>query len=100
MSAVRIRPAPPSRQWEEKTASDLAPDANTALIEAYFKFLAPGIPEASCGTTLIGDYQVCFQLEPNSTIKFLDISKDEYSDDHLWKDKIRKALEDANVFSK
>ena len=77
--------------------SDLTPNPDSALIEAYFKVLAPGIHNVSCGTTLDGGFQITFKLDSSSTTRFLDISKDEYKDDYAWKEKIEKAIEDANV---
>ncbi|MGA8149577.1 MAG: hypothetical protein WB952_01270 [Terriglobales bacterium] len=76
--------------------SDLTPTAETEMIKAYLRVLAPGIHDVDCGTRLDGGYDLWLKLNPSSTIKQVVISRAEYRDDQ-WKDKIREALEEINV---
>lgn len=76
--------------------SDLTPTAETEMIKAYVRVLAPAIHDVDCGTRLDGGYDLWFKLNPSSTIKQVVISRAEYRDDH-WKDKVGEALEEINV---
>jgi hypothetical protein len=76
--------------------SDLTPTAETEMIKAYVRVLAPGIHDVDCGTRLDGGYDLWLKLNPSSTIKQVVISRAEYRDEQ-WKDKIREALEQINV---
>ena len=76
--------------------SDLTPTAETEMIKAYVRLLAPGIHEVSCGTRVDGGYELWLQLSPTSTIKQVIISEKEYKTDQ-WKDKIGAAIEEINT---
>jgi hypothetical protein len=76
--------------------SDLTPTAETEMIKAYVRVLAPGIHDVDCGTRLDGGYDLWLKLNPSSTIKQVFISRADYRADR-WKDKIREALEEINV---
>jgi hypothetical protein len=76
--------------------SDLTATAETEMIEAYVRVLAPGIHDVDCGTRLDGGYDLWLKLNPSSTIKQVVISRAEYKDNQ-WQDKIGEALEEINV---
>ena len=65
--------------------SDLTPTAETEMIKAYVRVLAPEIHDVSCGARMDGGYDLWLQLNPTSTIKQVVISKVEYKGDQ-WKD--------------
>jgi hypothetical protein len=76
--------------------SDLTPTAETEMIRAFVKLLAPSIHQVSCGSRLDGGYDLWLQLNPSSVIKQVVITHQEYSTEE-WKDTIRTAIEQINV---
>jgi len=76
--------------------SDLTPTAETEMIKAYVRVLAPEIHDVSCGARMDGGYDLWLQLNPTSTIKQVVISKVEYKGDQ-WKDLVSDAIEDINT---
>jgi hypothetical protein len=76
--------------------SDLTPTAETEMIKAYVRVLAPGIHDVDCGTRLNGGYDLWLKLNASSTIKHVVISRVEYRNDQ-WKDKVGEALEEINI---
>ena len=76
--------------------SDLTPTAETEMIKAYVRVLAPEIHDVSCGARMDGGYDLWLQLNPTSTIKQVVIRKVEYKGDQ-WKDLVSDAIEDINT---
>jgi len=76
--------------------SDLTPTAETEMIKAYVRLLAPDIHEVSCGTRVEGGYELWLQLSPTSTIKPVIVSQVEYATEQ-WKDKVGAAIEEVNT---
>lgn len=76
--------------------SDLTPTAETEMIKAYVRVLAPGIHDVSCGTRLNGGYDLWLKLNPTSTIKQVVISQAEYKGDQ-WKERVDQAIDEINV---
>ena len=76
--------------------SDLTPTAETEMIKAYVRVLAPEIHDVSCGARMDGGYDLWLQLNPTSTVKQVVISKVEYKGDQ-WKDLVSDAIEDINT---
>jgi len=75
--------------------SDLTPTAETEMIKAYVRVLAPEIHDVSCGARMDGGYDLWLQLNPTSTIKQVVISKVDKGDQ--WKDLVSDAIEDINT---
>src|SRR5947208_2897120 len=50
-----------------KHAGDLTPTAETEMIKAYVRVLAPEIHDVSCGARMDGGYDLWLQLNPTST---------------------------------
>jgi hypothetical protein len=79
-----------------KMPSDLTPTAETEMIRAFVKLLAPSIHQVSCGSRLDGGYDLWLQLNPSSVIKQVVITPQEYSTEE-WKETIKTAIEQINV---
>jgi hypothetical protein len=76
--------------------SDLTPTAETEMIKAYVRLLAPGIHDVSCGARADGGYDLWLKLNPTSTIKHVIISHVQYKTDQ-WKDGVGDAIEEINT---
>jgi hypothetical protein len=77
--------------------SDLSPTAETELIKAYVKELAPSMYEISCGTMVNGaGYELWLQLNPNSRTIPVVITQEEFESD-VWQVKLRQAIDRLNV---
>jgi hypothetical protein len=77
--------------------SDSTPTPETEMIKAYVLELAPGIHQVECGARLDGGYDLWLQLNPTSTKKQVIISRVEYTEDDLWKNKVGHAIEGINI---
>ena len=66
------------------------------MIQDYIREHAPGIHELSCGTRLDGGYDILLQLECDSKIKPLVITKAEYKTNQ-WKEIINDAIDEINL---
>jgi hypothetical protein len=76
--------------------SDLTPTAETEMIKAYVRLLAPGIHALDCGTRIGGGYELWLKLNSTSPSKQVVISQAEYKADQ-WKVRIDEVIDEINI---